>query len=83
MACLCDESDGAAVLDESKSLLDAVVIRFGRGADSSVGSGPGSAASHAGFESELVDIGKGKATGMGRSPTDRGKEPSNNEISAK
>jgi hypothetical protein len=33
MACLCDERVGAAVFDESKSLLDATGTRFGRGAD--------------------------------------------------
>ena len=33
MACLCDERVGAAVFDESNSLLDATGTRLGRGAD--------------------------------------------------
>jgi hypothetical protein len=32
--CLCDEREGAAIFDSSRSLLDAVEICFGQGADS-------------------------------------------------
>lgn len=48
MACLCDEREGAAIFEVSRSLLDAVDIRFGRGTD---GVGP------VGVISDWFDIG--------------------------